>query len=273
MVYITQSNANKIIQKVDLKHAEFSGAIYKNKIWFYNKYEENKLLAIKEFLKNPESFADKYKKHETIDTYTYIYEGSRPSYHKDQECLSLLSNYKNFKIPEEIKSKGKDEIFEFRNWFKSVEHLLADPDKSDILVARINARWGIVANPKSISYNNSGLVENKNYSLNDIVDLIDKKLKDASDFYYLNKTNKDILKKYAKHSYRGYEKELLSIEGSGYGDEFIKDILKEYDLIFKTPLKRLLVEYYRITLNPELSFDGKILDVVGFKPCLRCHNI
>ena len=40
----------------------------------------------------------------------------------------------------------------------------------------------------------------------------------------------------------------------------------------KTNLKYLLIEYYKIKINPDLSIEGKILDNFGFKPCSNCHN-
>lgn len=46
----------------------------------------------------------------------------------------------------------------------------------------------------------------------------------------------------------------------------------KYDRYFNTPTIKLLTEYYRITLNPDLEFDKDLLEQLGFKRCYKCYD-
>jgi len=52
----------------------------------------------------------------------------------------------------------------------------------------------------------------------------------------------------------------------------VKDLLKKYDNEFKKPLKKMLIEYYRLKHNPEIRMEGEVLELLGFKPCAFCHD-
>ena len=39
---------------------------------------------------------------------------------------------------------------------------------------------------------------------------------------------------------------------------------------YKVPIKDLLMHYFRVKFNPNLGFDGHLLDQLGFKPCSNC---
>ena len=81
------------------------------RIFFFSTYEENALLAIQELLKDPEKyFNDIYVPYEPIDTYSYVYEGKHPAYHKTIDCPRLNAGYKNFVIPNEIKENGVEAV-------------------------------------------------------------------------------------------------------------------------------------------------------------------
>ena len=59
---------------------------------------------------------------------------------------------------------------------------------------------------------------------------------------------------------------------TGINDKEIREILLKLEFDVKDPLKQLLVNWYRAKQNPELKFDGKILDQLGFKACPRCAS-
>jgi len=48
--------------------------------------------------------------------------------------------------------------------------------------------------------------------------------------------------------------------------------LRMYDEKFKKPVKDLLIEYYRLLHNPEMTFSGTLLDKLNFRPCGHCMN-
>jgi hypothetical protein len=59
---------------------------------------------------------------------------------------------------------------------------------------------------------------------------------------------------------------------TGYPEDEVKELLKFYDTKFKKPLKKDLIEYYRLKLNPDLEMKGYFLEKLGFKPCGHCHD-
>jgi hypothetical protein len=269
LVFITLANTKNIIRKSEIKSLRVIGEIYKIPIHFFNRYEQNELLAIKELLKDPEKFFNEmYIPYEPIDTFSKIYEGKRPSYHISQKCPRLHATYSNFTIPEEIKSKGKGAVIEFRIWFETVKHLyLSQPDT---FVFRLHAKYGIITNPKAIKHENSGVFELENPSITELEEEIDKLIKEAGRFYYSSEKNTEILKVFSKNTFLAYNGNLDHLNTTQYSNEEIIIFLKEYDEKFKKPLKKRLIEYYCLKLNPEIKMDGIYLDKLGFKPCCDC---
>lgn len=220
-------------------------------------------------LKNPEKYFNEiYVPYEPVDTFTLIYEGKKPSYHKFADCPRLHSVYENFEIPSEIRELGKEKINEFRNWFETVKHLLDDPET---FVMRLKLRWGIETNPNAIIFHNSGSTEIENLNVEELESKIDLIIKNAGRFYYKSEKNKAILSKYSKFTYLAYKSEKIENNETNYSDEEIKALLEEYDYEFKRPLKRMLIEYYRLKHNPNMDLEGFILEKLGFKECGYCH--
>ncbi len=130
MAFITKSNANRILRKIDLsKIGEIDGEVYKKPIYFLGKSEVKYLLLMQSLLKDPEKFAiEVYKPVINVDTLRLVYESEQPpSYHENPNCERLASGFKNFEIPSEIKVRAneqggeeleKNQVQKFRNWFK-----------------------------------------------------------------------------------------------------------------------------------------------------------
>lgn len=270
MSFITLANTNKIIFNSDIQSLDLTGDIYKIPIYFFSKYEENALLAIQELLKDPDKyFTEIYKPYKPVDTYSYVYEGQKPGYHKFSCCPRLQSDYQNFEVPQEIKDKGPDAVQEFRQWFETVKHLL---DKPDIFVERLRIKYGIVTNPKAINRDNSGSTEMENLTIEELEKRIDSLIKEAGRFFYKSEKNTTILKRFSKFTHIAYKSDDIYNNDTGYSDEEVKELLKGYDAEFKRPLKRYLIEYYRMKLNPEIKMEGHFLEQLGFKPCGHCHS-
>jgi hypothetical protein len=271
LVFITLANTKNIIRKSEIKSLSVIGEIYKIPIHFFNRYEQNELLAIKELLKDPEKFFNEmYIPYEPKDTFSKIYEGKKPSYHISQKCPRLHADYLNFSVPNEIKSKGQAAVIEFRQWFETVKHLfLSDPG---MFVFRLHAKYGIITNPNSIKHENSGVFELENPSITELEEEIDKLIKEAGRFYYSSEKNTEILKVFSKNTFLAYNGNLDHLNTTQYSNEEIIIFLKEYDEKFKKRLKKLLIEYYRLKLNPEIKMDGLFLDKLGFKPCCDCYD-
>ena len=268
MAYITISNAMHIIYKTDIKSLNLEGSVYKTKIYFFSKFEENSLIAIQELLKDPEKFlAEIYKPIVVKDTHKFVYEGKPPAYHKTIDCQRISSNYENFEIPEAIRIKGIDEVINFRKWFEENKYLL---DKPDVFVMRLELHWGIVTNPTAIKRDNSGWTEIVNYNLEEIEQRIDELIREAGRYFNESDKNRIILKRFNKYTHLAYHEEPIENNDTGYSDEIVKALLKDYNTKIKRPIKKLLIEYYRLTLNPDLKLEGNLLNQLGFKPCGQC---
>jgi hypothetical protein len=271
MAYITAHNLQKIVRRNNLKDISLSGEIYKNKIYLFSKYEEASLLAIKELMKNPEKYLkDVYNPINVVDSKKYIYKEHQPAYHQKKECERLNSDFTNFALPIEIIQKGDIEIERFRNWFLINRNLLQT--KPDLFVAKLQLMFGIIYSPKSVRYENSGFDDFKNYTIQEIENKIDSLLKEAGRYYYASEKNTIILKAYQKVSGRAFIENEYEFNITGYSSQEIRDFLKEYHNKFKHPIKSLLVEYYRIKLNPELQFTESLLDALGFRKCSNCYE-
>ena len=271
MAYITIAKASSIIFKSDLKQVDLKKQIYKIPIYFFNNYEKNALLAFKELLLDPEKyFTEIYKPYKAIDTYTLVFEGRLPAYHNESSCSRLNADFENYEIPLEIQAQGITKVQEFRFWFNQVKHLLEA--RPDAFVARMQAKWGILTNVNAIVLENSGNTQIENYSIQDLESKIDNFIKNAGRFYYRDEKTKLILSQYSKYASLWKKEGSLRNNQTGYSDAEVKDLLEYYDKTFKKPIKRNLLEYYRLKLNPDIQMEGYLLERLGFRPCSKCHH-
>lgn len=269
MVYITKSNAKRILEKLDLSNQTFTGSLYDKPIYIFNKFEEQRLLAYKGFMQSPSDIIAKiYKKVELEDSFRYIYEGNAPAYHDRLDCERLTSDMLNFHVPNEIVEKGKGEVIKFRRWF--IENLGIFKSNPEAFQMRMFTAFGIKVHLNEISRGNTGTYEKENLSLEEVKAKLDKLIKDCGRFYYANSKNTAILKKYGKRTFLAHKNEPLSDNDTGISDEEIKAFLIDYEDKFKFQIVKYLREYYRISYNPDLAIDKKILDALGFHPCKSC---
>jgi len=271
MAYLTIANSIQILRKIDGNQFQnMNGIIYKKPIYFFGNYEKNILLGLQELWKDPEYFIDTYyipiKKK---DEFKYVFEGGKPAYHVDASCDRLNSNFSNFEIPDEIRERGLDEVTKFRKWFKTNMHFL---EKPEIFTMLLYHAFKIQVNPKAINYENSGVEEKENLSLLQIESRIDSILREAGKFWNENPSKQDIIRRFQKHTFLGYKSKEIENNDTHLSDKELKVFLINYDTKFKKPIKDLLIEYYRIKLNPDLQFEGRILEQLGFQCCSSCHG-
>jgi hypothetical protein len=268
--FITSHNALKIVTRNNFKNIRLSGEVYKYKLYLFSQYEENSLLAIQELFKNPEKYFNEiYDPMVMLDSKKFIYKEQQPAYHTSTDCQRLHSDFTNFELPQEIIDRGENEIERFRTWFIENRYLLEDPIS---FVFRLKMAFNIEYNPKAINYENSGFSVFKNYSLEQLEKDIDFLIKEAGRFYYANEKNTSILKIFGKYSGCAYLDNPLYNNYTGYSDDEVKLFLKDYHMKFKLPLKKLLVEYYRVKLNPKLEFAETFMDALGFRKCGTCKK-
>ena len=272
MAFLTKANLLSIMSDVDVRHIKVNDEeIYEKPIYILNQYEKQKLIGIQGLLSDPANFTKhKYKKIIKSDSFSYIYEGGIPAYHLDEHCDKLKLDFTNFELPSEIKEKGEDEIKKFRNWFKQNMYLL---DKPDVFKVRLELAFGLKNAPESIDHLNSGVEKIENLNLNELKSRVDGIIsRSAKYFNESGPRKKEVIKRYTKNTYLGFSKQILNNNDTGFDDETIKKFLREYDKHFKKPLKLLLIQFYRVKLNPKLSFEGKLLEQLGFKLCSNCYK-
>lgn len=270
MAYITNANLKRIVFNTDIKNLNITGQLYKIPIYFFSRYEEKELLAIQELLKDPEKYFTQIyiPIPEGHDTFTMVYEGKQPCFHADDDCDLLNSEYHNFMVPERIREQGKDKVKEFRAWFKSHEHLL---NNKEVWEFHFALRWGFIVRVEEIVKGNSGITSFDNYSIEDLEAQIDTLIKEAGRYYYASPKNTTILKQYGKATHLGKSIKKLEDNTTGYSDAEVKAFLNAYYNTYKAPLKKMLIEYYRLKLNPNIELSGQILHRLGFRACVHCH--
>ncbi|MCP9754800.1 hypothetical protein EGI26_06445 [Lacihabitans sp. CCS-44] len=216
-----------------------------------------------------------------MDTFKLVFESEQPpSYHENHSCERLASKFKNFEIPFEIKVRAneqggeeleKAQVQKFRNWFKqNLELYQNDPAE---FLKKLDIDWNVQRKVSEIDKENSGVKEIENYDLQELEREIDKIISEAGRFFVTNPDKQAIIRRFQKLTFLAYSTKEIYSNDTGLSDPELKEFLMKYDLSYKKPLKRLLLEYYRVKYNPELSFQGKLLEQLNFRPCSSCSEM
>lgn len=291
MPYITKSNSKRILRKIRLSDiGEIEGEVYKKPIYFLSKWETKYLLLMQSLLKEPEKFAiEVYKPVVNKDTFQYVYESEQPpSYHSNKECDRLTSKFKNFEVPFEIKARvrekaekegkteteienlEKQQVDIFRSWFKENFELFTNDTEG--FLKKLDIRWNVQRNVNEIERDNSGVEIKENLNLGELEQEIDKIISEAGRFFNQNTDKQQIIRRFQKLTFLAYKKEEIYGNDTELTDAELKEFLLEYDAKFKKPIKDLLIEYYRVKYNPDLSFEGTLLERLNFRPCSVCDG-
>jgi len=273
MVYITTANAAAIVQKIDPKRlARLNGTLYKKSIYVFGKRDKVRLLAIKELFKDPEYFIrEYYLEHDRPDTGKYVFEESKPAYHLDAGCDRLTADYINYIIPESIRDQGRAAIAAYREWFRANMYLLSDRPAHFQL--RFKTQYGIWIEPQQVELPNSGITKFKPHDQASLEKSIDDILARAAALYNSNDLNRGMISNWGKNAWLGRRPgEPLRGNKTGADEDSIRSFLRDYEGKIILPLKRNLIEYYKIELNPRLEFGRPLLDQLGFVPCQSCYS-
>lgn len=291
MAYITKANSKRILRKINLNDIpDIEGEVYKKPIYFLSKWETKYLLLMQSLLKEPEKFAiEVYHPVVNKDTFQYVFESEQPpSYHSNKNCERLTSKFKNFEIPFEIKARARErglnegkseqEILEleihqvevFRAWFK--ENFEIFNSDTEEFLKKLDIRWNIQRNVNEIERNNSGVESIENLNLAELEVEIDKIISEAGRYFVNNKDKQHIIRRFQKLTFLAYRKGRIDINDTELTDDELKEFLLEYDTKFKKPIKELLFQYYRVKYNPDLSFEGQLLERLNFRSCSVCDG-
>ncbi|WP_375416170.1 hypothetical protein [uncultured Hymenobacter sp.] len=279
MAYLTKSNATRIIGGADLSSMDLTGVIYKRPIYFYNILEQKRLLAFYNLYKDPRGFVEKYVKTVNEDSLQFVWEGGVPAYHKDNSCGKIHSAFQNIKIPDQIRNNGPEAVLEFREWFKQSDANSLFHKDPEAFMARMHLKFQkyMPSKPEPVRYDNSGQEYIDNVSLEEVECQIDSLMEEVNEF--INKSNsltRRAIVKYDKHTYFASKDLPLPLglphpkDELGISEDKLRSFLKGYESRFKNPLAGLLKHYYRVKFNPDLVFEGHLLEQLGFRKCASC---
>lgn len=261
MAYITRANANAIRRKIDLAKVGNipTDDIYHQDLSILSENERRWLAAAKMLYEDLDLFIEyAYSENKVIDTKTMIREGNRPAFHVDRGCENLRADYKNFYIPPEIQARGDLEIAKFRAWFIENEDLLNS--NAERFITRMELVFKLKNPPplKSIEALNSGVVIENNSDLQTIEHRIDQLINRGNELRRDKQKSRIIL----QHGNRSFNKT------NNPEDD---NIINEWHSL-KSEIKTNLLQYFMVKFNPNLSFEGFLLERLGFRECSACRR-
>jgi transposase len=124
---------------------------------------------------------------------------------------------------------------------------------------------------EDVTGNNSGIDYQKNYDLQELEMEIDKLIKDAKEYYYSSNMTQTVLRQFRNKTFLRLDKYSIEYNTTEYSERQIKEILKKQHDSFNEPIVWLLQEWLRVSYNPELKFEGRLLEQLGFKNCPVCY--
>ena len=110
-VYITNASANRIISYSNIfsnKADKLKREYWKTNLRFFNKKDENEILFWIELLRDEQNYIQNfYEEYKAKDSRTKVKPEKFPSYHYDQKCKLLNSDYEGHMIPDFIREIDK----------------------------------------------------------------------------------------------------------------------------------------------------------------------
>lgn len=260
MAFITISKFLSMVSLIDQKNSRFNiNDLYKSSLTVLSIKERERLALVRELFKNPEiQVSLKYNKFvKPVKSYRFVRESSGSSYHTDESCSRLNSDYENYEIPDEIKKRGDAECQRYISWFLSHEYLLAEIGGHEKFIFARNSLFDLKDKDiGEVHENNSGVTYVENINLESLERDIDNLLEKAKAFKRAP-LNVDVMIDYADES-----------KTTGLNDKS-QAILNEWDGI-KSAIKGKMITYLMVKFNPKLSFSKTLLEQIGFKKCSFC---
>ena len=276
MPFITQFNASRIARQLDVEKIDLDQALFRRRIYFLSKYERAELIAFRMLVKEDEFFVSHvYTPIPIQDTgkFVFEYDGQKPSYHESPTCFLLNRDFENIEISDELKQRLKERnvsLKEFRRWAYDVLLPLFRKRDWGAIVYRIQAKFQVeVKQSDIVQFENSDIALVDNVDLDELEHKIDQLIAAAGRYYF---DHPEILRSFSKLSF--LHKKDGPIEGNhtGLSDKDLKAFLKDYHERFKRPLIHMLKQWYMVSFNPKLEFQGTLLEQLNFKCCSHCKE-
>lgn len=268
-VFITAFNSKRILKQFDIENSKLNELITEVEFKWFHQYEVKHLLALKYLYSDINKFLMMYDRIKNQDTLTYFEEGNKPAYHKSFTCHKLNSSYNNFRFTKEMKERKIEN--EVREWYKEQKkkYNIEIENDRDIIVSNCKLRFKLNEIPEFISYDNSSYKIIRNYSLVEVKDKLNAAINAANIYYKSNVQITEVLDKYGAQAFLEDNK----IKGIEFIPEQSRYIIEEFIRNYKSKVAYWLGEYYRVTFNKNIEFNGEILEMIGFQECSACRNI
>jgi len=263
-VFITKNKIDRIIQKLNINNSSLSQNISTTEAfkWVLSIPERKYLAAYAAIINEPGDVLKEAYKSKGVrkDDYKYVYFSDVDSYHFSENCEFLNSDYTNFTIPVEVEHAGKQAIEKYREFFKNNQRVYGDNYEAFLAQAGMYCKVQIRTPSQKVEFVNSGLEELLDMSLEQI-DLETAKLLNKMELF---RNSCDEAKKEIGNY--GFASHKASKEDENGDWKKIIDNKNSYLYQwhqYKSELKLLIREYFRIKLNPEFSFKESILEQVS----------
>lgn len=205
------------------------------------------------------------KRYENEHEYSrWIYLGSQPAYHYNDECKSLIMDYKNYEIPVEIKH---EDIPVYRAFF--LENIDLYREHRDRYFARAEMKFNTkINNVKEVHAENSGsqsltiTTTDRFQTLSDINNLVEE--------MYLYKEQSKNIKRIVSNT--GFNTKKALKQPCYYNDKEVYEIVKAWDS-YKQRLENLIIQDLICDKLPGYRFDQSFLEKIGFRKCSKCFRI
>lgn len=180
-------------------------------------------------------------------------------------------------IPEAIRNQGPEVCNIFRNYLTN-EFGKFSPKRynelKDLIIFKINNKFNVNLTQQDLNFidlENSGSQITRDYSLEELESNI---LRFAAEYADMCRQYPDVFPKFTLRAFLTKKPEKITFIPKDYymhnrADEFIEILSSFYNNI-QMPTYELLKEYYMIYFNPELKFEGKLLEQLGLKTCNFC---
>ncbi len=237
---------------------------------YFNLRELKNLYKMKMILKDlPKLIGEMGDNKNIIATYIksennrFTKEVKAPSYHTQRDCEWLNSNFSNIELPSSIKDQElRDRMRHFVNSYT---------DKSfDQINTLYKSEFDTTENLREINLPNSGVENFDNVQI--VTELFQKIQKEFDDMHTILHSGEDntINKKIKNIVYADTWKIDSICKNSSLSEKDCADIKNILET--KKDLTKTLFTFYREKYNKNLTFEGDVLNSIGFRVCRGCDN-
>jgi Leucine-rich repeat (LRR) protein len=272
--YISKFNSLRILKSINsYKEIDFNQFPYfPINMPFFNIKDEREASLYRLFLTNPQEFIEKYYMR-IKDTMTYVYERP-PAFHSSAKCPFLSSKFENIFIPKEIFERAKyDEslLKKFREW--CIQHYDLFQRNRLAFIAQCCLEFNLHESAfRGIERHNMGVegIIADNSNLNEIKNKIEKMISDFNLEINSSSLKMVVYREFKHKIFLGLPDKEITKQNTGFSNDEVKQVLSAWYNKYVFVGKPLVNDWLRIQLNKELSFQGNLLEQIGFLPCKSC---